>query len=91
MVDDIPDKVLEKKDELKKKIPQQTRSTVSEALNKRDAKGNLIGVWAATGVVLAAAIWGWWFFLPLTYGKPGLTVDQVQARKWLGYDLHFAK
>jgi dolichyl-phosphate-mannose-protein mannosyltransferase len=27
----------------------------------------------------------------LTYGYPGLTVDEVNARKWLGYDLHFAK
>jgi len=41
--------------------------------------------------MLALIIGGWWFFLPLTYGKPGLDPDQVNARKWLGYDLHFAK
>ncbi|KAI9740555.1 MAG: hypothetical protein M1834_005136 [Cirrosporium novae-zelandiae] len=47
--------------------------------------------WIAVLVILAAVISGWYFFLPLTYGYPGLTVDQVNARKWLGYDLHFAK
>ena len=52
---------------------------------------NLIASWAALGVIMAVIIGGWYFFLPLTYGYPGLTVPQVQARKWLGYDLHFAK
>lgn len=52
---------------------------------------NLLLSWAAAGVVIAVVIGGWYFFLPLTYGYPGLTVSQVQARKWLGYDLHFAK
>jgi len=47
--------------------------------------------WAAALVILAVAIAGWYFFLPLTYGYPGLSVDQVKMRKWLGYDLHFAK
>ena len=42
-------------------------------------------------MVIAALIWGFWFFAPLTYGKPGLDVEQVNARKWLNYDLHFAK
>lgn len=53
--------------------------------------GNILGLWAASGVILAAVMWGWYFFLPLTYGKPGLDVAGVNARKWLGYDLHFAK
>jgi dolichyl-phosphate-mannose-protein mannosyltransferase len=52
---------------------------------------NLIMSWGAAGVVIAIIIGGWYFFLPLTYGYPGLDVAQVQARKWLGYDLHFAK
>lgn len=47
--------------------------------------------WAALGVILALIIGGWYFFLPLTYGYPGLSVAEVNARKWLGYDLHFAK
>ena len=42
-------------------------------------------------MVLTLVIGGWYFFLPLTYGKPGLDPEQVNARKWLGYDLHFAK
>jgi dolichyl-phosphate-mannose-protein mannosyltransferase len=52
---------------------------------------NLLSSWAALGVILTLVIGGWYFFLPLTYGYPGLTVAEVNARKWLGYDLHFAK
>jgi dolichyl-phosphate-mannose-protein mannosyltransferase len=52
---------------------------------------NMLASWAAAGVVMTIVICGWWYFLPLTYGYPGLTVEQVVARKWLGYDLHFAK
>ncbi|CZS88617.1 protein O-mannosyl-transferase 1 [Rhynchosporium agropyri] len=52
---------------------------------------NLLASWAAVGVILTIVIGGWYYFLPLTYGYPGLDVAQVNARKWLGYDLHFAK
>ncbi|KAE9373338.1 glycosyltransferase family 39 protein [Stipitochalara longipes BDJ] len=52
---------------------------------------SLLASWAALGVIMVIIIGGWYFFLPLTYGYPGLTVPQVNARKWLGYDLHFAK
>lgn len=52
---------------------------------------NLLTSWAAVGVIMIIIVGGWYFFLPLTYGYPGLTVPQVNARKWLGYDLHFAK
>jgi len=52
---------------------------------------SLLGAWAATAVIYAAVIAGFLYFAPLTYGKPGLSVDQVNARKWLNYDLHFAK
>ncbi len=52
---------------------------------------SLLISWAAVGIILAIVIGGWYFFLPLTYGYPGLTVPEVNARKWLGYDLHFAK
>ena len=52
---------------------------------------NLLTSWAAAGVILIIILGGWYFFLPLTYGYPGLTVPEVNARKWLGYDLHFAK
>ena len=52
---------------------------------------SMFAIWAAFGIVLAAMLFGWWFFLPLTYGRPGLSVEQVLRRKWLGYDLHFAK
>jgi len=58
---------------------------------ERMGHGHLLALWGTTGLVLALVIGGWWFFLPLTYGKPGLDPEQVNARKWLGYDLHFAK
>ena len=58
---------------------------------ERFAGQNMRGAWMGCGAVLAAAAAGWYFFLPLTYGYPGLTVDQILMRKWLGYDLHFAK
>lgn len=69
------------------------KKTVKKHLPAREklAGQNLMTSWAALGVLLAIVIGGWYFFLPLTYGYPGLTVPQVQARKWLGYDLHFAK
>lgn len=52
---------------------------------------SLLAMWAATVVILSAVIYGFLFFAPLTYGSPGLDVDSVNARKWLSYDLHFAK
>jgi dolichyl-phosphate-mannose-protein mannosyltransferase len=52
---------------------------------------SLIAGWIATLIILAATIWGFIFYAPLTYGTPGLDVAGVTARKWLNYDLHFAK
>lgn len=52
---------------------------------------SMLPSWAAAGVILIIVIGGWYYFLPLTYGYPGLSVEEVVARKWLGYDLHFAK
>jgi dolichyl-phosphate-mannose-protein mannosyltransferase len=52
---------------------------------------NLTIEWAAVVVIMTVVIGGWYFFLPLTYGYPGLSVEEVLRRKWLGYDLHFAK
>lgn len=63
----------------------------SRPIRERIAGQSLLATWAASGVVIAALVWGFWFFAPLTYGTPGLTVPEVQSRKWLNYDLHFAK
>jgi dolichyl-phosphate-mannose-protein mannosyltransferase len=67
--------------------------TAKRPLPVRERLGNqsLLGAWAATGLILSLLIWSFWYFAPLTYGKPGLSVDEVVARKWLSYDLHFAK
>jgi dolichyl-phosphate-mannose-protein mannosyltransferase len=67
------------------------RRTRSRPVRERVATASLMGSWIACGVILTATAWCFLFFAPLTYGNPGLSVDQVQARKWLGYDLHFAK
>ncbi|KAI0136513.1 glycosyltransferase family 39 protein [Xylariales sp. AK1849] len=58
---------------------------------ERFAGQSMTPAWIACGVILTLAAAGWYFFLPLTYGYPGLDVDEVLRRKWLGYDLHFAK
>ncbi|KAI1322885.1 glycosyltransferase family 39 protein [Xylariaceae sp. FL0255] len=58
---------------------------------ERFAGQSMVPSWIACIVIIAVAAGGWYFFLPLTYGYPGLNVEQVIARKWLGYDLHFAK
>ena len=82
--------VLAKKDKLAAKVPEKTRRafvTASERLRDQ----SLLATWVAVGVIMTAVLFGWYYFLPLTYGKPGLSVDQVMARKWLNYDLHFAK
>ncbi|KIW65042.1 hypothetical protein PV04_07329 [Phialophora macrospora] len=62
-----------------------------QTANERLKGQSMLGTWIATGVVLSAVVYGFYFFFPLTYGWPGLTPEQVNARKWLGYDLHFAK
>ena len=71
----------------KKKATSERRLTARERLRGQ----NMLPMWAAAGVLILVVIAGWYFFLPLTYGKPGLSVEEVKARKWLGYDLHFAK
>lgn len=67
------------------------RISTRKPIRERIATQGLLSAWAATAVIYAAVIWSFLFFAPLTYGKPGLTVDEVNARKWLNYDLHFAK
>jgi dolichyl-phosphate-mannose-protein mannosyltransferase len=63
----------------------------SKPIRERIAGQSLLATWAATGVLVATLVWSFWYFSPLTYGKPGLDVQQVLARKWLAYDFHFAK
>ena len=77
--------------------PRKRRGTETDRTGKRVVvpqrrkAGTMLGLWAASGVVLSLIIFGWYWFLPLTYGRPGLSVAEVNQRKWLSYDLHFAK
>ncbi|KAI0842116.1 glycosyltransferase family 39 protein [Hypoxylon sp. FL0890] len=72
----------------KKRAPGPKRHITAR---ERFAGQSMVPAWIACAVLLTLAFVGWYFFLPLTYGYPGLSVDQVLRRKWLGYDLHFAK
>jgi len=48
--------------------------------------------WAVMAGIMAVVVAGYVYYAPLTYGDRGLTVEEVQARKWpMSYDLHFAK
>ncbi|KAF2085574.1 glycosyltransferase family 39 protein [Saccharata proteae CBS 121410] len=67
---------------------QRTRS---RPVRERLGGQTLLASWAATGVILAVVFGSFLYFAPLTYGRPGLDVEGVVARKWLNYDLHFAK
>ena len=88
-----------------KQTAQEAEADPSGKSKSTDASGNLrfipskermgrqsfVAGWLATLVILGITIWGFCFYAPITYGTPGLDVDGVIARKWLGYDLHFAK
>lgn len=75
-------------DDSKTKGPPPRRFVTAR---ERFAGQSMKAAWIACFVILSAAAASWYFFLPLTYGYPGLDVDQVLRRKWFGYDLHFAK
>ncbi|KAF1986225.1 glycosyltransferase family 39 protein [Aulographum hederae CBS 113979] len=75
-------------DKKKQKIDQ---GRTSRPIRERLAGQSMMMAWAATAVILSAVMWSFYFFAPLTYGQPGLSVPEVNARKWLNYDLHFAK
>lgn len=81
--------------QLAKNGSKQTQAEQGLASNKpireRIAGQSLLATWAASGVIVAFVIASFIYFAPLTYGSPGLTIEQVNARKWLNYDFHFAK
>ncbi|KAK4889354.1 Dolichyl-phosphate-mannose--protein mannosyltransferase 4 [Elasticomyces elasticus] len=80
-----------KKGSTKTQAQQSDERLRSKPIRERIAGQSLLATWAAAVVIVAVLIWGFIFFAPLTYGKPGLSVEQVNSRKWLNYDLHFAK
>ena len=75
---------------LGEKVADRTKKRFLTAQERLKGQ-SMLATWIATVVILSAVIAGFGFFFPLTYGWPGLNVQQVNARKWLGYDLHFAK
>lgn len=81
--------VLTNSDKNRKREKGAVRET--RGVRGKIATQSLLATWAATGAILSLIIWSFFYFAPLTYGKPGLDVQQVVSRKWLNYDLHFAK
>ncbi|KAL1894128.1 Dolichyl-phosphate-mannose--protein mannosyltransferase 4 [Ceratocystis pirilliformis] len=59
--------------------------------SERFAGQSMISMWIACSILVALLGACWYFWLPLTIGYPGLSVEEIQARKFLGYDLHFSK
>ena len=46
----------------------------------------------AGAVMVVAFAGGFWWFAPLAYGTPGMSVEELTARKWLDtWDFHFMK
>jgi dolichyl-phosphate-mannose-protein mannosyltransferase len=99
VLDDVPDSITNTIQSTKAKADAQVNKVVEKAGAKKHFQTaserlrgqSMLSTWIATGVVMSAVLYGFYFFFPLTYGWPGLNPDQVNARKWLGYDLHFAK
>lgn len=69
--------------------PDETLAPRSQRAPKRFA-GSSTASWVACGAILGVTFAFWCFWLPLTYGYPGLSVEEVRRRQILGYRLHFA-
>lgn len=52
--------------------------------------GSSMAAWIACGAVLLATFAFWCFWLPLTYGYPGLSMQAVRRREVFGDLLHYA-
>lgn len=75
----------------KKKALSAPGAAARRPVREKIGSRSLLASWIAAVVILSVVTWSFLYFAPLTYGYPGLSVDQVVARKWLAYDLHFAK
>ena len=69
--------------------PNETPAPRSQRASKRFA-GSSSASWVACGAILGVTFVFWCFWLPLTYGYPGLSVEDVRTRQILGYRLHYA-
>lgn len=76
-----------------KSKPTTTTTGVHRFVTSRERMGrqSVLAVWLACLALLVAVFWGFCFYAPVTYGTPGLSAEAVNARKWLDYDMHFAK
>lgn len=69
--------------------PDEPPAPKSQRPPKRFA-GSSTSAWVACGAILSVTFAFWCFWLPLTYGYPGLSVEEVQRRQILGFRLHYA-
>ena len=94
-VDPVLDETAQiKKDKVVGKVPDKAKRAFISG-SERFQGQSLKFTWIAVAVIMVPVLASWIYFLPLTYGKPGLDVDQVMSRKgflsMMNYDLHFAK
>ena len=68
--------------------PNEMPAPGSRRTLKRFA-GSGTASWVACGAILSVTFSFWCFWLPLTYGYPGLSVEEVCRRQILGYSLHY--
>lgn len=76
----------EEEEAVQERKKEQNKKWVPRACSE-----STLGSWIACATVMGIAVASFAFYAPLTYGSPGLSVEGVLRRKWLGYDLHFAK
>ena len=69
--------------------PGKSLASRSQSTPKRFA-GSSTAPWVACGAILGVTFAFWCFWLPLTYGYPGLSTEEVQRRQILGFRLHYA-
>ncbi|ODV91618.1 glycosyltransferase family 39 protein [Tortispora caseinolytica NRRL Y-17796] len=69
----------------------EDRSKGSKVSGSFESRASTVMAWLAAFTIISTLIGVFFFFAPLTYGTPGLSVEEVKERTWLQMNLHFAK
>ena len=66
------------------------KGTSANATVERDENSML--AWTAAFAIISAIVGGFLIFSPVTYGTPGLTIEQANKLKWnANWDMHYLK